>query len=263
MSITLTDAIRRVRSEIDEPASPTLPNPPANPPTAGFYTDTEITDWINAGLRDLARRCEVLYTVDQSISIPAFVPSSITPGPPTYALLSDVVRLHRVEFVPTGSTNQIYRLEASTRNEMDQIWGTYQQNTSSYPRWYVTSGRPGGSTSTRDAFTIQLYPCPSQSGTLNIYYYRTPTRIGDPVATNSNYNVVLDVNEGWDDIVVDFAVYKALQKQRAPEWKDRKAEYEEKVEQMVDVTRRYHDQQSFISYGTNMMPSWLVGGGEW
>ena len=35
------------------------------------------------------------------------------------------------------------------------------------------------------------------------------------------------------------------------------------VAQMIDVTRKFHDQQSYISYGTNMLPSWLVGGGEW
>jgi hypothetical protein len=75
--------------------------------------------------------------------------------------------------------------------------------------------------------------------------------------------VTLDIVEGWDDIVVDYAVVRGLQKQRNPEWQARKEQYEATLASMVDVTRRYHDQQSYISYGTNMLPSWLVGGGEW
>jgi hypothetical protein len=144
---------------------------------------------------------------------------------------------------------------------MDQIWGTYQQNSSSYPRWYVLIGYPGGTT--RNQFLIQLYPIPSQPGNLNVYYYREPTPIRDPVADPSQYLVPLDIVEGWDDIVVDYAVVRGLQKQRNPEWRDRKQEYEARLAEMVDVTRRFHDQQSYISYGTNMLPNWLVGGGEW
>lgn len=249
MSITLLDAIKNVRYLLAEEAGPS------------FYTDTMLTSWLNAGLRDLARRNEILFTVDQTIQIPAFNPSLANPGPPQYALLNDTVRIYRVEFVPVAQTNQIYRVEPSTQNEMDQIWGTYQQNTSTYPRWYVLLGYPGGSG--RSTFLIQLYPAASQPGTLNVYYYRQPTKIEDPVANPAALNTTLDVVEGWDDIVVDYAVYKALQRARDPEWQNRKAEYEEKVAQQVDVTRRFHDQQSYISYGTNMLPAWLVGGGEW
>jgi hypothetical protein len=260
MPVPLVDAIYRVRSLLDEPAYPSLPGSTANPtssPQPRFFTDTEITAWINTGLRSVARRAEVLHTLDQSIAIPAFAPGSSTQFP----LLNDTVRINRVEFVPTAQQNQIYRVEPSTQNEMDQIWGTYQQNTSSYPRWYVQIGYPGGTG--RNAFLIQLYPIPSQPGTLNVYYYREPTPISDPIADPSQYEVTLDIVEGWDDIVVDYAIYKGLQKQRNPEWQVRKQEFEEKLAQMVDVTRRYHDQQSYISYGTNMLPSWLVGGGEW
>jgi len=144
---------------------------------------------------------------------------------------------------------------------MDQIWGTYQQNTSTYPRWYVLIGRPGGTGF--QSFQIQLYPCASQSGNLYVYYYALPTRISDPVQDPSNYQLTLDIVEGWDDLIVMFVTFKAMQKERNPEWKDRKAEYEEAIAQMVDVTRKFHDQQGYISYGTNMLPSWLVGGGEW
>jgi hypothetical protein len=262
MPATLIDAIFRVRAALDEPAYPSLPNSTPNPvdsPQPRFFTDTELTAWIWQGLRDVARRAEILHTVDQTIAIPAYDPS--TPSTARYDLLNDTVRINRVEFVPSLQTNQIYRVEPSTQNEMDQIWGTYQQNSSSYPRWYVLLGYPGGSG--RNLFQLQLYPVPSQPGTLNVYYYREPTPLTDPVANPSQYSTTLDIVEGWDDTAVEYAIIKGLQKQRNPEWQARKQEYELSLAQMVDVTRRYHDQQSYISYGTNMLPSWLVGGGEW
>lgn len=265
MPIPLIDAIRRVRSNLDESASPSfnefnLVNPIPSP-VARFFTDTEITDWLNDGLRDIARRAEILFTTDSTIQVPAFTPSSLSPGPPVYNLLDDVIRLYRVEFVPVQQTNQIYRVEPSTQNEMDQIWGTYQQNTSTYPRWYITQGYPGGTG--RNNFVLQLYPAPSQPGTLNCYYYRQPIRLGDPISNPGNYNITLDLIEGWDDVPITFATMRALQKQRSQQWQDYKKDYEEMIAQMMDVTRRFHDQQSYISYGTNMLPSWLVGGGEY
>jgi hypothetical protein len=257
MPITLNDAIRRVRAELNEPSLPTVANPSINPPMPRLYTDTEITDWINDALRDLARRTEGLVTFDTSITIAPYVP---VPGvsAPVYPLPGDVIRVNRIEFVPTGAINQTYPLQASTQQQMDQVWGTYQQNPASYPQFWVTRGYPGGSG--RNQHVLQIYPVPSQGGTLQIFYYRQPTRIPDPVATPNNYASELDCIEGWDDLVVDFATFKAFQKQRNPEWKDLKAAYEEKVQQMVDVTRSWTDQPSYMTFGTRFMPSWLT---EW
>ena len=253
----LQDAIRRIRSLLDEPAFPTLPGSSFGNPAPRFYTDTEITDWINDGLRDVSRRAEDLITFDTTITISPYAP---IPGQsaPTYPLPIDVIRVQRIEFVPYGAINQTYPLQASTQQQMDQVWGTYQQNPASYPQFWVTRGYPGGSG--RNQFALQIYPVPSQGGTLQIFYYRQPTRILDPMANTSQYTVTLDIVEGWDDMVVEYATYKALQKARNPEWKDRKQEYEEKVTQMVDVTRQWTDQPSYFSFGTRFMPSWLT---EW
>src|SRR5215472_1609297 len=260
MPVTLNDAIYRLRSVLDEPAYPTLPGSTSNAttsPQARFFTDTELTAWINDACRDMARRTEGLVTFDTTITIPAYVPQ---PGvsAPTYPLPEDVIRINRIEFVPTGAINQTYPLQASTQQQMDQVWGTYQQNPASYPQFWVTRGYPGGSG--RNDHVLQIYPVPSQGGTLQIYYYRQPTRITDPVATPANYNLNLDCIEGWDDLIVEFASYKALQKQRSPEWQQRKQEYEEKIQQMIDVTRSWTDQPSYMTFGTRFMPSWLT---EW
>jgi hypothetical protein len=254
----LIDAIRRVRANIDEPAYPSLPNSTSSSgPFFRMYTDTEITDWLNDGLRDVSRRAEDLLTTDTSIVIQPYVP---IPGmsAPTYPLQTDIIRVYRIEFIPLGAINQTYPLVASNQQQMDQIWGTYQQNPASYPQFWVTRGYPGGTG--RNLFSLQVYPVPSQGGTLQIFYYRNPIRIGDPVATPTNYSVPLDIVEGWDDMAVEYATYKALQKARNAEWKDRKSEYEEKVTQMIDVTRQWTDQPQYFSFGTRFMPSWLT---EW
>src|SRR5215469_8720720 len=113
MPATLSDAIYRVRSLVDEPAYPSLPGSTPNPltsPQARFYSDTAITAWLNTGLRDVARRAEILHTVDQTIAIPAYTGAA---SPSRFQLLNDTVRINRVEFVPVNQTNQIYRVEPS------------------------------------------------------------------------------------------------------------------------------------------------------
>ena len=254
----LIDAIRRVRANLDEPAYPSAPNStPQSGPLARMYSDTELTEWINGGLRDVSRRAEDLITFDTSITVAPYVP---VPGQsaPTFPLPIDVIRIQRIEFVPYGAINQTYPLMASNQQQMDQVWGTYQQNPASYPQFWVTRGYPGGTL--RNQFQLQIYPVPSQGGTLQLYYYRMPIRIPDPVATPSNYQVTLDIVEGWDDLAVEYATYKALQKARNEMWKDRRDEYNLKVEQMINVTRQWTDQPNYFSFGTRFMPSWLT---EW
>src|SRR5215471_21580336 len=180
MPVALGEYIRRARSVIDEPES-------------RFWTDTELTDWINDGARDLARKAEDLVVFDTSITV--------TPNVGTYTLPANTIRIHRAEFVPTGSTQQ-YPIRASSQDEMDQIWGTYQLNPASYPTFFVTRGYPGGSGSS--AFLVQFYPIPSQTGTINLFYYKMPVRLADPVADPTQLVVTVDLPEGWDDTLIKY-----------------------------------------------------------
>src|SRR5579862_3501321 len=97
MPVTLFDAIRRLRSRLDEQAWPTMPNSSAVQNVPHLYSDTELTDWINDGLRDVSRRAETLITYDQSIFIPAYGENPSAPIP-AYNLPDDVIRINRVEF---------------------------------------------------------------------------------------------------------------------------------------------------------------------
>ena len=260
MPITLNNAIYRARSRLNEPAYPTFPNSTPGNPAARFYTDTEITEWVNDGLRDMARRAEYLWTTDSTIQIPAYQENPNLPAP-TYPLLNDVIRINRVEFQVQGDSTRIYPLEATTQAYLDNIWTTNQLSTSAYPTFYVTRGYPGGTG--RNQFVIQIYPNPAQAGFLNVFYYRMPTRLPDPVANPSVYNTTLDCIEGWDDLVIDYTVMQAMIKQRSPEWQTAQQLYEQKMASIIDQTRRFNDQAAYMQYDGTMMPWGSDAWGGW
>lgn len=257
MPIQLQDAIRRVRSLLEEPCAPTTPSSTAVP---RMYSDTEITDWVNDGLRDLARRAEFLFTADSSITINAYGETPNQPVP-TYPLLNDVWRIYRVEFQVAGDSSQIYPLEASNQNYMDNIWNIDQISSMSYPQYWMTRGYPGGTG--RNKFVIQIFPQSSQAGNLNVFYYRQPVRLSDPVANPTVYDVTLDCQEGWDDMIVDYAYMKGLIKARDPQWQVAQQMYEAKMVNVIDTTRRYNDQPQFMQYDFQPMPWGFDGGGMW
>lgn len=237
MPVTLQDVIRRVREDIDEP-------------TAHLWTDTGITDWINDGARDLSRKAEDLMVFDTSIAVVA--------GTAKYALQSDLIRVHRMEFVPSGST-QTYPLTPSSHGEMDGIWGINQSQASAYPSFFVTIGYPGGTGTS--AMKVQLFPVPSASGTLNVFYYKLPYRFLDPEANAVELAKSLEVPEGWDDLVVLYAQYRAMRKDRDPRWQEAKQLYDEQLDHLINVTRFYHDQEQMMTVASRAgVPNWLT---EW
>lgn len=235
MPVTLSDAIRRIRSRLNE-TSPQL------------WTDTELTDWINDGCRDLARKAEDLLTFDTSIAI--------VPGVSKYTPPADVIRVHRAEFVPTGST-QTYPIVPSNQQEMDLIWGTNQSTPSSYPQWFVTTGYPGGAGA--GAFTIQFFPVPSQGGTVNLFYYKLPYRFLDPNLNPAELAKNVEVVEGWDDLITLYAEWNALRKSRDPRWQEAKQLYDQELDYLINITRYFHDSPQVITTATRVgQPWWLT-----
>lgn len=238
MPVTLQQLIDQTRSQLDETVS-----------GGRFWTDTELTRWINEGCRDIARRAEVIQSFSQTI--PAIA------GVNKYPLPANVIRIHRIEFVPAGQL-QVYPLKASNHNEMDQVWGINQTTPSSYPSYFVIWGTPG---MVMDSpLTLQVYPSPSQSGTFNIYYYRHPYRFVSAAAPELAKQA--EIPEGWDDLVVLFCEYQARRKDRDPTWQEAKSLYEERLGEMIDVTRQWHDQAQAFSTMGGAVPSWLYSYGD-
>lgn len=226
---TLTSLITQVRSNVDEAA-------------ARYWSDAEITQWLNDGVKDIGRRTEAIQSFSTSISVVA--------GTATYNLPADLIRLHRIEFDPTGST-QIYPVKITTFEEIDSVWGINQASQASYPSYAVIWGYPGGAAT----LTIQLFPVPSQPGNLKLYYYRVPVLM-------VNGSDTPEIPGGWDDILVHYAEYRAKRKAKDPTWQEAKQLYEEEVVRLIDVTTYYHDNANTITVGSSFVPSWLYSFGD-
>lgn len=220
MSVTLSNVRDRVRVAVEESS-------------ARFWQNTDLNSWINDALRDIARRAEVIQSFNTSVTIVA--------GTNKYNLPTNVIRVHRVEFDPSGSSS-IYPLEASTYQQMDAMWGV-NQSSGGNPRFYVLWGMPPN-------LQIQLYPVPSVAGSLNLFYYRLP-------AAASLDADVLEVPEGWDDAIVDYCEAQAKRRDHDQTWTEAMGLYEAKVQRLIDVTRQWHDQANAIQVGSRYVPNWL------
>ena len=228
MTITLGQALTEIRSQVDESASV-------------FWTDIELRRWVNAAIRDIARRTETI-AVKGTIAIVA--------GTGEYDMPTAMQRVHKMEFVPTGQ-NQTYPVQIASRQEMDPIWGLNQGQSGAYPSFAVLWGYTGGATSLK----LQLFPVPSQAGTLNVYYYQIPANLATDGTAD---NTTLTLPEGWEQLVVSYVEYRARRKDRDPTWQEAKAEYEQEVTRMSEMLRHLHDQQQYITTPSGVgIPSWL------
>lgn len=224
---TLTTALADLRSRLEESS-------------ARYWTDSELTTWLNEGQRVIARRAETIQSFNTSIS--AVV------GQQKYSMPTDMIRVHRVEFVPTGQT-QIYPLKPSTDDEMESIVGINPLMQSSYPSFFTFWGMPGGTGTA--AMQMKVYPVPAQTGTFYVYYYREPVAVVNPGDS-------FEIPAGWDDLLPLYAESIALLKDRDDRWKDVRQLFETEMNYLVDVTRQWHDQQRVMQMPTGVStPAWL------
>ena len=220
MAATLTEALSNVRSLIDEPV-------------AQFWSDAELTEWINQGCAEIQREVEWARKGPTVIDTVA--------GTQTYYAPQDFLRIYRLEFVPNNNTSYTYSLEFRGYNEMAAAWGNPTTLPSAYPEQFTLWNNPNDRT-TGVGLTILLYPVPAVDGFLNLYYYRTIV----PVAAGGDY---VDVLPGWEDSVYSFAAYRALRKDADPRWNDFKQEFSMQIDQMKSVSRTYTDQPNWFSTG--------------
>jgi hypothetical protein len=206
---TQSQLLSDVRSRLDEPS-------------AQFYADTELRRWINQGTRDVARRTETLQTT-------ATIPLSV--GQQQYTAPADTLRIYRVEYHDAGS--QVRVLDYRDYNNADSVWWTTQLTAQSTPQMWTAWGFPPN-------LRIVLYPIPANPGTsIKVFYYQSPA---DLAVDGTDANTTVPIPTGRDELVCDFAEYMALRKARDPRWQEAKAIYDEKVQSMIDQTRRWTDQ---------------------
>lgn len=229
--ITLAEANAEVRALLAEA-------------TALYWTDTQINSWLNQGCQDVARRAEVLWKVG---TVP------VNTLQQDYWFPLDVLRIRKVEFAPQTSAF-VYPLTFLGIIEMDSIWGVYQSFPAAWPEQYTIIGGSGfpGAVEAK----IRLFPVPAQPGVLNIHYYRTTTNAlnsGDPI----------DCLPGWENVVYDYAAFKAKQADKDQEWREFKQIYETELENLIEMTREFTDQANQVSSGQATWPPWAYGDSDW
>lgn len=236
MTWTLAEARTEARDILDE----------AN---AQFWTDAQLNTWINQGCADIARRALCL----RSMATPA-----VTANVQNYNAPSDMYELYRVEFVPSTGTF-IYPLTFMGYQEADQAWGTYQSFPAAWPEIFTLWINPGRTTASPANLEIRLFPVPSQPGVLNVLYYRQTVLAvfdGDQI----------DTLPGWEDLAVEYAVFKAKRKDKEADWQDAFSFYESRLNDMILVSGTFQDQAGTFSTGQSSWPPWAnaqLGQGEW
>lgn len=219
MGITLLTARTEVRSLLNE-ASPL------------FWSNAEINSWINQGCEDVARRAETLW---QEVDI------NVVPNVQNYPFPADFLNCHRAEFSLSNS-DQTFNLEYRGINQMDEIWGILHSLPAAWPQYFTIRGN------STVGFFLMLYPAPAAVGTLTVYYYRQAT----PAAADTAF---IDVQPGWQDIVYDYAIYKAKRKNQDPSWQEALQLYQGNLAQMINQTRKMTDQGEQVTSG---IPQWPI-----
>jgi hypothetical protein len=216
----LVTALSNVRSLIDEPVQQ-------------YWLDTELTEWINQGCNEVQRVTEWKRASGQLTAIEA---------QQMYVAPADLLRLYRLEFVPSNNSAYTYSLEFRGYNEMDAAWGNLKTLPSAYPEQYTLWNYPTNADAGVKGLQIILYPVPQVGGVLNLYYYQAVVPVVNP-------GDEIDILPGWEDCIYNFAAYRALRKDADPRSKEFQSDYMGQVEQLRTISRTYTDQANFLSTG--------------
>ena len=192
-------------------------------PAISLWSDTELINWINEALIDIARRTE---TLEEEYSV--LMGANLT----TFLLPPNCLRVHRLEYQPANSI-LTYPVEFKEYNVMDTYWGNYQTMPNMYPLYYTIWGQP-------PVLNIKVFPVPAGSGYYNVFYYALPTTVALPTD-------VLGVPLGWSDLVANYVEFTALRKARDPRWQEAAGIYQDKLEAMIEKTRQYTDGAGQVS----------------
>lgn len=225
MSVTLAEAISEVRFLLDET-------------TPQFWTNTMLTQWINQGCQDIARQAQTLW-MQKTITAVATTQN--------YDLPTDFLGVHRLTFsFPTS--DQTYAIEFRGINEMDEVWGILHHLPAAYPQSFYIWINP-----TKKMY-FAVYPVPASGGVFTLYYYREAVP-----ATGTTDK--LDITTGYEDIVYEYAVYKAKRRDRDPTWTTAKQLYDQMLLNMMDKTRRFSDLGGQFTSGVPQWPLYAYATG--
>lgn len=208
-----------------------------NEVTQAYFLDTDLNNWLNEGCRVIARKANALQE-KSSINVQG--------GNPQYAGPTNIIRIHRAEYLPADSQNT-YPLEIRLYSEMESIWGSNQLIEQYYPSFLTTWREPPNT-------NIVLFPVPSSVGVLQIFYYRMP----NPATADGT---ALDCPTGWEDLAIQWALSKALFKAQDPRWSQMRQDFMANLADLADIAQSYTDAVGRMTPPSGIGPLWQFGGG--
>ena len=230
MAATLTEALSNVRSLIDEPV-------------AQFWSDAELTEWINQGCAEIQREVEWAGRAHghrHHGGHPDLLRAAgLPPDLPARVRAQQQHELH-------------YWLEFRGYNEMDAAWGNLKTLPSAYPEQFTLWNNPNDSGPQASGLTILLYPVPAVDG------YLEPLLLPDHRPGG--------VGRGLHRRAARMGGHRLLLRRLSgpaqgcrPPLERLQAEFSMQIEQMKSVSRTYTDQPNWFSTGhrTTTPSSWI------
>lgn len=180
VATTLDEFESRVRAILDEPE-------------AAQWSPENLRRWLNDGLRDLSRSTRHYKGVTAQMT---------TVDVAEYTLPSNILAIEHAWY--DDNTGRKRPLVARHLESMDQVWGSWQDR-QGQPSWFTTVGNS-------PTLKIRLYPVPTTSG----HFVRLNTAVlAAEVALDADGSTVVDVPDGWVDLLVDYATYLAFLRDRS------------------------------------------------
>lgn len=186
---------------------------------ANQFTDEQLVNWINDGIRECSLTNNLLQKrISQNTSV----------GQSDYSLPSDILKIHSIKF-----DND--KLKFITLDEFDSYYPGTGSNTSSDPSYpsicYVWAG------------ILTIYPAPSETKPLVIDYIYSPAEI---VVGNLNIEVPLPV--GYHSRIVDYCLAQvAQQDDDINRYQAKMQEFYTGVQTLKDQPETQEDKYPFIN----------------
>jgi hypothetical protein len=139
-------------------------------------------------------------------------------------------------------------LTAYHYENMDNIWGQWQNTDTGEPSAFAVRGSTGN-------LTIYVYPIPDENGTLKVFYAGLPTAIAEDTSGDAGTNPIPD---GWIDILIDYVVMKAQRRDNDPRWKEAKAVFDENLLELGDHDHLAIAREVVHDPRWGSQPRWLV-----
>jgi len=210
-----------------------------NEATATQWSDTQLRRWMNDGAKHIARETHFAET-NQDIDVAADAQSVAAP--------TNVLMIQHVYWIPDSDTDHIVPLVPKHYEQMDALWGSWQNQTTGEPVAFAPRG-------VSPSLRIYMYPTPDEAGTLRVFHTAIPTDIATDTSADATTSTVPD---GWVDLLVDYVEYRALRRDRDPRWQEAKQLFDEKLEDMAQYDTLAIAREMIHDVRTGGVPRWLA-----